>query len=167
MRPRFGILIAVIVAALLAPLAASASVTLRNVDATGYPTIRATVVAPVASRNAPTLTENGRPVVDLNAYNLSAAKSVVVAIDRSQSMKGKRLQDAIFKDTILHDRDTTLFLVRDVDEHLFFHSSDLRRSHQLPFCACRACLALEWIGMLDVGSPSPNTTLQGSLCPKV
>ena len=73
----------------------------------------------------------------------------------------------LFKDTILHNRDTTLFLVRDVDEHLFFHSSDLRRSHQLPFCACRACLALEWIGMLDVGSPSPNTTLQGSLCPKV
>ena len=95
MRPRFGILIAVIVAALLAPLAASASVTLRNVDATGYPTMRATVVAPVASRNAPTLTENGRPVVDMNAYNLSAAKSVVVAIDRSQSMKGKRLQDAV------------------------------------------------------------------------
>ncbi len=95
MRPRFAVLIAVIVAALLAPLAASASVTLRNVDATGYPTMRATVVAPVASRNAPTLTENGRPVVDMNAYNLSAAKSVVVAIDRSQSMKGKRLQDAV------------------------------------------------------------------------
>ena len=84
-----------IVAALLAPLAASASVTLRNVDTTGYPTMRATVVAPVASRNAPTLTENGRPVVDLNAFNLSSAKSVVVAIDRSQSMKGKRLQDAV------------------------------------------------------------------------
>jgi hypothetical protein len=38
------------------------------------------------------------------------------------------------------NRDTALFLVRDVDEHLFFHSSDLRRSHQLPFSACRACL---------------------------
>ena len=95
MRSRAGLLILVVVAALLAPVAASASVTLRGVDATGYPTIRATVVAPVASHNAPTLSENGRPVVDLNAYNLGAAKSLVVAIDRSQSMKGKRLQDAV------------------------------------------------------------------------
>ena len=86
MSRRFGILIAVVAVALLAPLAATASVTLRNVDSTGYPTIRATVVSPVASRNAPTLTENGQPVVDLNAYNLASAKSVVVAIDRSQSM---------------------------------------------------------------------------------
>jgi tight adherence protein B len=93
-RLRGAILIAV-VAALLAPVAASANVTLRNVDATGYPTIRATVVAPVASHNPPTLTENGRRVVDLSAYNLSAAKSLVVAIDRSQSMKGRRLQDAV------------------------------------------------------------------------
>jgi tight adherence protein B len=93
--PRTGLLILVVVAALLAPVAASASVTLRNVDATGYPTIRATVVAPVASHNAPTLSENGRPVVDLNAYNLGATKSVVVAIDRSQSMKGTRLEAAV------------------------------------------------------------------------
>jgi tight adherence protein B len=70
-------------------------VSLRNVDATGYPTIRATVVAPVASHNPPTLTENGLRVVDLTAYNLASAKSVVVAIDRSQSMKGKRLDDAV------------------------------------------------------------------------
>jgi tight adherence protein B len=94
-RSRAGIFIAMVVAALLAPLAAGAGVTLRNVDATGYPTIRATVVAPVAAHNSPTLTENGEPVVDLNAYNLASAKSVVVAIDRSQSMNGKRLNDAV------------------------------------------------------------------------
>jgi len=94
-RSRAALFILAVIAALLAPVAASASVTLRGVDATGYPTIRATVVAPVASHNAPTLSENGRPVVDLNAYNLGAAKSLVVAIDRSQSMKGKRLQDAV------------------------------------------------------------------------
>ena len=88
-------LVAVAVVALLVPLAASASVSLRGVDVTGYPTVRATVVAPVASHNPPAVTENGRKVVDLNAYNLASAKSVVVAIDRSQSMKGKRLQDAV------------------------------------------------------------------------
>jgi tight adherence protein B len=89
------VLLAVITAALLAPLAASAGVTLRGVDTTRYPTVRATVVAPVASRNAPTLTENGRKVVDLTAQNLASTKSVVVAIDRSRSMAGHKLQDAV------------------------------------------------------------------------
>ena len=46
----------------------------------------------------------------------------------------------LFEYAIFHDRDATLFLVRDVNEHLFFHSSDLRRSHWLPFSTCRACL---------------------------
>jgi tight adherence protein B len=65
------------------------------VDATGYPTVRATLVAPVASRVKPTVTENGRKVVDLTAQNLASTKSVVVAIDRSQSMAGSRLADAV------------------------------------------------------------------------
>lgn len=95
MKRRAAILIAVFVTALLASVSASASVSLRSVDTSRYPTVRATVVAPVKSDNPPTLTENGRRVVDLNAYNLSTAKSLVVAIDRSQSMKGKRLQDAV------------------------------------------------------------------------
>ena len=95
MKRRVAILIAVVVTALLASVAANAAVSLRNVDTSRYPTVRATVVAPVSSHNPPTLTENGRRVVDLNAYNLAASKSLVVAIDRSQSMKGRRLQDAV------------------------------------------------------------------------
>jgi tight adherence protein B len=94
-RGRLAILIAVFVTALLASATANASVSLRAIDTSRYPTVRATVVAPVKSDNPPVLTENGRRVVDLNAYNLSAAKSLVVAIDRSQSMKGKRLEDAV------------------------------------------------------------------------
>jgi tight adherence protein B len=88
------VLIALTVVALLAPVAASASVTLRQVDSTGYPTIRATVVAPVASDQAPTLTEDGRQVVDLTAVNLASSKSLVVAIDRSRSMAGSQFSDA-------------------------------------------------------------------------
>jgi tight adherence protein B len=89
------ILLLLTVAALLAPVAASAGVTLRGVDASGYPTMRATLVAPVASDQAPTLTENGRSVIDLTARNLASTKSVVVAIDRSRSMAGKQLADAV------------------------------------------------------------------------
>jgi tight adherence protein B len=88
-------LLAVAVAALLAPLAAGAGVSLRGVDTTDYPTIRATLVAPVYTRNAPTLTQNGRKVVDLTAENLASTKSVVVAIDRSQSMAGRKLNEAV------------------------------------------------------------------------
>ena len=91
---RLRLLIALTVVALLAPVAASASVTLRQVDSSGYPTIRATVVAPVASDQAPTLTEDGRQVVDLTAVNLASSKSLVVAIDRSRSMAGSQFADA-------------------------------------------------------------------------
>ena len=93
-RPLIRILLALAVVALLAPVAATASVTLRRVDSSGYPTIRATLVAPVASDQAPTLTENGLRVVDLTALNLSASKSVVIAVDRSRSMAGNQLDDA-------------------------------------------------------------------------
>jgi tight adherence protein B len=88
-------LLATVVVALLAPVAASASISLRGVDTSGYPTFHVTVVAPVASDQPPSLTENGRAVVDLTAHNLASTKSVVVAIDRSRSMAGKKLDDAV------------------------------------------------------------------------
>ncbi len=88
-------LLAIVVVALLVPAAASAKVSLRGIDATGYPTIRATLVSPVASSQPPTLTENGQKVLDLTAQNLASAKSVVIAVDRSRSMAGKQLDDAV------------------------------------------------------------------------
>jgi tight adherence protein B len=89
-------LLVLAVAGALVPVAASAGarVKLRGVDVSGYPTIRATVVAPSASDQAPTLTENGRKVLDLTAQNLANTKSVVVAVDRSRSMAGQRIADA-------------------------------------------------------------------------
>jgi tight adherence protein B len=92
--PQLRLLLALGLLALLAPMAATASVSLRGVDPSGYPTMRATLVAPVASDQPPTLTENGRAVVDLVTQNLSSAKSLVVAVDRSRSMAGKKLDDA-------------------------------------------------------------------------
>jgi tight adherence protein B len=71
-------------------------VTLRGIDTSSYPTVRVTVVAPVAATAAPpTLTENGNAVVGLHATNLASTKSVVVAIDRSRSMAGAKLADAL------------------------------------------------------------------------
>jgi tight adherence protein B len=95
LRTARRLLTAAVVAALAVPVAADASVTLRGVDASGFPTVRLTVVSPVAASAPPTVTEDGRRVVGLNAVNLASSKSVVVAIDRSRSMSGAKLADAL------------------------------------------------------------------------
>jgi tight adherence protein B len=77
------------------PAATAAAVELRSIDATAYPAIHASVVTSKRSSVPPTVTENGFPVAGLEATNLARAKSVVLAIDRSQSMKGKPLSEAI------------------------------------------------------------------------
>jgi len=82
-------------AALVFCSAASASgVRIAGVDVNGYPDLRVTVVAPPHSQQ-PQLSEDGIPVTGLSAVNLGAAKSVVLAVDRSQSMRGRALADAI------------------------------------------------------------------------
>jgi Mg-chelatase subunit ChlD len=88
------IVVVALLAALAVPGAAGAALSLRRVDLSGYPTVRATVVAPVAADSAPTLTQNGHRVVGLRAVNLASTKSVVVVIDRSRSMAGKKRKDA-------------------------------------------------------------------------
>jgi tight adherence protein B len=77
------------------PVAAAASVQLRGVDASAYPTIRASVVTSTASPAAPAVTENGRPVAGLSQQNLGRVKAIATVLDRSQSMRGKPLADAI------------------------------------------------------------------------
>jgi tight adherence protein B len=77
------------------PAAATAAVQLRGVDMSAYPTIRASVVSPAGSSAAPAITENGRPVAGLQEQNLGQAKAIATLIDRSQSMRGKPLADAV------------------------------------------------------------------------
>jgi tight adherence protein B len=77
------------------PAAAAAAVQVRGVDASAYPTIRATVVTSKVSRTPPVVTENGGPVVGVTAATLANGTSTVLAIDRSQSMKGKPLAEAV------------------------------------------------------------------------
>jgi tight adherence protein B len=70
-------------------------VQLRGVDASAYPTIRASIVTSTVTAHPPILTENGRMTVGFEATNLAHGKSVVGAIDGSQSMKGKPLAEAV------------------------------------------------------------------------
>ena len=83
--------LALIVLAL--PAAAAAAVQLRGVDASAYPTIRASIYTPNGS-GKPALWENGTPVVGFQAQNLGSVKAIATLIDRSQSMRGKPLADA-------------------------------------------------------------------------
>jgi tight adherence protein B len=77
------------------PAAAAAAVQVGHVDATAYPTIRASVISPAGARVTPAITENGQPVAGLQEQNLGKIKAISTLIDRSQSMHGKPLADAI------------------------------------------------------------------------
>jgi tight adherence protein B len=83
-------LVAVVLVALAAAAPAAAGVRIGGVDVSGYPEVRLTVVAPVQPR----IVEDGAPVVGAQAANLGRAKSVVLAVDRSQSMRGESLRNA-------------------------------------------------------------------------
>jgi tight adherence protein B len=75
--------------------AASAGLHIRQVDTSGYPTIGVTLVSTRPGHRAPSLAEGGTPVSGLQTQNLGEAKSIVLAIDRSQSMQGRSFRDAL------------------------------------------------------------------------
>ncbi len=64
------------------------------IDTSGYPTVHATIVTPTPSAKMPTLRENGNLVIGFEATNLGKEKSVGLALDRSQSMRGQAMVDA-------------------------------------------------------------------------
>lgn len=98
--PRFQALLVrtgvVAVAALLAaPEIALGAVELKQLDASAYPRLEATVVTSEPTSAVPLLKENGRRAAGYTADNLGRSKSVVVAVDRSQSMSGAALAEAV------------------------------------------------------------------------
>ena len=90
------LLLALVVAvAAFAPAdARAADARFGGVDTGAYPSLRVLLVTPKPTGRAPRLTENGKRVNGLEAANLGRAKSVVLAVDRSQSMRGQALADA-------------------------------------------------------------------------
>ena len=90
---RAGLLVALVALALVPSAAGAGSVDVRHVDAQAYPEIAVTVTAP--PKKAPELRENGERVVGLQAENLGRRKSVVIAIDRSRSMRGASIEHAL------------------------------------------------------------------------
>jgi tight adherence protein B len=89
------IAIAVAGAACLVVPAAQAGVAVKGVDTSTFPVVRVSVLTSEPSRSHPTLIENGLSVPLTRAENLGRAKSVVLAIDHSQSMRGEPLARAV------------------------------------------------------------------------
>jgi hypothetical protein len=82
-------------AALLLAAPAAAGTRITGIDASRYPLVTLSVVTSTPVAAAPRLTENGLAARGASALNLGRAKSVVLAIDRSQSMAGASFHDAI------------------------------------------------------------------------
>jgi tight adherence protein B len=92
-RRRAGVAWLVALLALVVPaLAVAATI---EADSSDYPVVRAIVVTDEPTHSAPALTENGEAVTGLVATNLGRAKSIVLAVDRSRSMDGQPLTDAV------------------------------------------------------------------------
>jgi tight adherence protein B len=79
----------------LALPALAAGAELKDLDLSSLPTVRGTYVADTPSPLEPVVKENGRVVAGLNATNLGRSKSVLLVIDRSRSMDGQPLADAV------------------------------------------------------------------------
>src|SRR5215212_3496025 len=88
------VVLALCALAVIVPGASAAGPRLSAVDVSAYPEVRATLVTPRPVARIPELTENGVPVAGYEAANLGRDKSIVVAVDRSQSMRGQALLDA-------------------------------------------------------------------------
>jgi tight adherence protein B len=90
-RAVIGLLAAAVVAATAGTAAAALRV--KRVDLSAYPTVRVTVLTPTERTPAPRLTEDGQPVVGFSAARV-VSKSVVLAVDRSRSMRGASIKAA-------------------------------------------------------------------------
>ena len=93
LRLRLPLIVFAVVAVVAAP-AALAGVQIGAVDTSGFPLVRVSVLAPQGSA-APRLEEDGRPVVGVTATNLGRSKAIVLAVDRSESMQGRPLANAL------------------------------------------------------------------------
>jgi tight adherence protein B len=95
LRRRLRLLPPLALAALVvAPSAIAGGVRIKSVDASGFPAVRVTMVGPLGTAK-PSLRENSLPVAGYTAVNLGRQKAIVLALDRSQSMRGRPLTNAL------------------------------------------------------------------------
>lgn len=89
-----GLPVALAALAVVPAAVAANGVRIEAVDTASFPRVDATVIAPLGSAT-PRLTENGLPTTGYSAVNLGQEKAIVLALDRSQSMAGRPLAEAV------------------------------------------------------------------------
>jgi tight adherence protein B len=92
MRTAAAVAVVAVSLGLPAAAAGSGSSAIRHVNLAKFPRVSVTAVAPAGER--PTLLEDGRRADYAKAHELAAAESLMLAIDNSQSMRGRPLTEA-------------------------------------------------------------------------
>ena len=92
MRAACVTLLVAIGLALPATAVAGTSVQVRHVDVTAFPRLRVTALVPAGAR--PVLLENSRRAEFLRVRQLGSAEALIMAVDNSESMRGRPLREA-------------------------------------------------------------------------
>ena len=96
MRRAWVGLIGLVLCLMALPAAVRADVPVRvRVDTAAFPTVAVSVVLPRISDTPPRLYEDGRHVPPLYASNVGRSRTLVLAVDHSQSMHGRSLRTAL------------------------------------------------------------------------
>jgi tight adherence protein B len=94
LRRRLRLVPLALAALVVAPSAIAGGTRIQSVDTSSFPAVHVTFVAPLGAAK-PHLTENAAPVSGYTAVNLGRQKAIVLAVDRSQSMRGRPLANAL------------------------------------------------------------------------
>ncbi|MGZ4430759.1 MAG: VWA domain-containing protein [Gaiellales bacterium] len=156
-RRRAALCAALIGLVVAAPAAAagSSNLIIRSIDTSRFPTVRVTVQASQAGK-APvlTVTENGQPASNLAMVDPGAGAAIALVIDTSNSMKGKKMSDAIAAASgfVASQKSDNLLAVYGFNSKPYSAASLTTDRTQL----------VTAVGQLGVGGP-PGTALYGAV----
>ena len=126
---RLSVALATAMALLVLPAVAGAGITVAKPDTSEYPTIHVTAVTGSPQTTPPTAREGGRPIENLVAENLGDSRALAIAVDRSNSMTGEPLSDAVAASRVFltqkgEDDSVALFAFASTAEELTEFSTD-------------------------------------------
>jgi tight adherence protein B len=126
---RIFVALATATALLVLPAVAGAGISVAKPDTSEYPTIHVTAVTGSPQTTPPTARESGVPIENLVAENLGDSRALAIAVDRSNSMLGEPLRDAVEASRVFltqkgEDDSVALFAFASTAEALTEFSSD-------------------------------------------
>ncbi len=156
-RRRAALCAALIGLVVAAPAAAAGSsdLIIRSIDTSRFPTVRVMVQASQAGKTPVlTVTENGQPASNLAMVDPGAGAAIALVIDTSNSMKGRKMSDAIAAASgfVASQKSDNLLAVYGFNSRPYSAASLTTDRTQL----------VTAVGQLGVGGP-PGTALYGAV----